>query len=81
MECGGADNTVMRRTWKPYYISFMTYGFLILSLTLLFLSCSMPEEQRSGDGEEDFDSHPTWTDDSINNFWGKQIDEELTIRI
>lgn len=53
----------------------------LATLSLLFLSCSKPEEQRSGDGEEDFDPHPTWTDDSTNDFWGKQIDEEVTIRI
>ena len=57
---------------------------LILPLALLALlagSCSKADNQRSGDGEEDFDPHPTWTDDSTNNFWGKQIDEEVTIRI
>ena len=54
---------------------------LLLTIAPLFATCSKPEEQRSGDGEEDFDPHPTWTDDSTNNFWGKQIDEEVTIRI
>ena len=62
----------------------MKSKYLILpfaAIVFLILSCSKPEEQRSGDGEEDFDPHPTWTDDSTNNFWGKQIDEEVTIRI
>ena len=54
---------------------------LLLTIAPLFASCAKQEEQRSGDGEEDFDPHPTWTDDSTNNFWGKQIDEEATIRI
>ena len=53
---------------------------LFTLFALLYISCSKPEEQRSGDGEEDFDPHPTWTDDSPNNFWGKQIDEEVTIK-
>ena len=47
------------------------------AIVFLFLSCSKPEEQRSGDGEEDFDPHPTWTDDSTNNFWEKGLDDGI----
>ena len=52
--------------------------FPLALLALLFVSCGKQEEGRTDEG---FEPHPTWTDDSTNNFWGKQIDEELTIRI
>lgn len=35
---------------------------------LLFLSCSKQE----GRPEEDFDQHPTWTQEDSTAFWDKQ---------
>lgn len=50
----------------------MKYKHLILPLAavaLRFVSCDKPEGR---EGEEPFEPHPTWTDDSTNNFWDKQ---------
>lgn len=49
----------------------------IAILALLSVSCSKADVQRSG--EEAFDQHPTWTDDSTNNFWDKQPSRGFTI--
>ena len=38
-------------------------------LALLFVSCDKTDGQTT---DEAFDQHPTWTDDSSNNFWDKQ---------
>ena len=43
--------------------------FPLAFLALLTVSCGKPNNQQPG--EEDFDLHPTWTDDSTNNFWDK----------
>jgi len=56
----------------------MKSKYLILpfaAIVFLILSCSKPEEQRSGD--EGFEPHPTWTDDSTNNFWEKGLDDGI----
>lgn len=41
----------------------------IALLALLFVSCDKTDGQTT---DEAFDQHPTWTDDSTNNFWDKQ---------
>lgn len=41
----------------------------IALLALLFVSCDKTDGQTT---DEAFDQHPTWTDDSSNNFWDKQ---------
>lgn len=38
-------------------------------LILLFLSCEKPTDKQS---VENFDQHPTWTDNDSNRFWSKQ---------
>ncbi len=40
----------------------------IVTLMALLLSCSKQREERTDEG---FEPHPTWTDDSTNNFWEK----------
>ncbi len=52
---------------------------LILPLALLALfivSCDKDSDQQT---EEKFEQHPTWTDDSSNNFWDKQPSSGFTI--
>lgn len=49
----------------------------LIFLALLSVSCSKPDNQQSG--EENFDQHPTWTDDSTNNFWDKQHGDGLQL--
>ena len=52
---------------------------LILPLALFalfFVSCDGAEEQQA---EEPYVQHPTWTDDSSNNFWDKQPSIGFTI--
>ena len=43
---------------------------------LLFLSCSKQEEKPV---EEDFDQHPTWTQQDSTAFWDKQ-QGDITIK-
>ena len=45
-------------------------------LALLFVSCDKTDGQTT---DEAFDQHPTWTDDSSNNFWDKQPSSGFTI--
>ena len=52
----------------------MTSKRLIFSLALLFVSCGKQEEGRTDEGLE---PHPTWTDDSTNNFWEKGLDDGI----
>ena len=47
----------------------------IVTLTVLLLSCSKQGEERTDEG---FDPHPTWTDDSTNNFWEKSPGDCIT---
>ena len=42
---------------------------------LLFLSCTKQE----GQPEEDFDQHPTWTQEDSTAFWDKQ-QGDITIK-
>ena len=52
---------------------------LILPLALfalLFVTCDKDSDQQT---DEAFDQHPTWTDDSTNNFWDKQLSSGFTI--
>ena len=58
----------------------MKQKHLILPLALIALlavSCDKSDNQPTG--EEGFDQHPTWTDDSTNNFWDKQPSSGFTI--
>lgn len=48
----------------------------IALLALLFVSCDKTDGQTT---DEAFDQHPTWTDDSSNNFWDKQPSSGFTI--
>lgn len=48
----------------------------IALLALLFVSCDKTDGQTT---DEAFDQHPTWTDDSTNNFWDKQSSSGFTI--
>ena len=55
-------------------IDVVKHKHLILPLALvalLFVSCEKSSDQQT---YEDYDSHPTWTGDSTNNFWSKQSD-------
>ena len=45
-------------------------------LALLFVSCDKTDGQTT---DEAFEQHPTWTDDSTNNFWDKQQNGGFTI--
>ena len=57
----------------------MKHKHLILPLAilaLLFVSCDKSSEPS---GVEPYDQHPTWTDDSTNNFWDKQPSSGFTI--
>ena len=47
---------------------------ILTALLLLFLSCGKQEEGRTDEG---FEPHPTWTDDSTNNFWEKGLDDGI----
>ena len=46
-----------------------------LAFALLFLSCTKQE----GQPEEDFDQHPTWTQEDSTAFWDKQ-QGDITIK-
>ena len=53
-------------------IDVVKHKHLILPLAFLalfFVSCDKDSERQT---EEKFDQHPTWTDDSSNNFWDKE---------
>ena len=56
----------------------MKYRVFILGfvVALLFVSCSKSSDRQT---DEAFDQHPTWTDDSTNNFWDKQPSSGFTI--
>lgn len=49
----------------------------LIVLVLLFVSCEKSSDQQMF---EDFDSHPTWTADSTDNFWDKQQGGDTTIK-
>ena len=49
----------------------------LAAVALLFVSCDKPSDRQ--EGEEGFEPHPTWTDDSTNNFWDKQPSSGFTI--
>ena len=46
----------------------LRYSIPFTALMLLFLSCGKQE----GQPEEDFDQHPTWTQQDSTAFWDKQ---------
>lgn len=50
---------------------------LLAVVALFFVACDKSSDQQ--EGEEGFDQHPTWTDDSTNNFWDKQPSRGFTI--
>lgn len=41
----------------------------LAAIVLFFVSCDKSSDHQT---EDTFDQHPTWTDDSTNNFWDKQ---------
>ena len=48
----------------------------LAAVALLLVSCDKDSDQQT---DEAFDQHPTWTDDSTNNFWDKQSSSGFTI--
>lgn len=48
----------------------------LAAVVLLFVSCDKDSGRQM---DEAFDQHPTWTDDSTNNFWDKQPSSGFTI--
>jgi hypothetical protein len=48
----------------------------LAAVVLFIVSCDKDSDQQT---EEKFDQHPTWTDDSSNNFWDKQPSSGFTI--
>ena len=58
---------------------FMRAKHLILPLALLALLFSACDKANNQQANEPYDQHPTWTDDSTNNFWDKQPSNGFTI--
>ena len=48
----------------------------LAAVALFIVSCDKDSDQQT---DEAFDQHPTWTDDSSNNFWDKQQNGGLQI--
>ncbi|MGX8713946.1 MAG: hypothetical protein ACSW8I_09785 [bacterium] len=49
----------------------MKHKLLILPLAVVALFFVFCDKSSEPSGDEPFDQHPTWTDDSTNNFWDK----------
>jgi hypothetical protein len=58
----------------------MLNKYQILTLVILALLCVSCDKSSDQQTFEDFDSHPTWTADSTDNFWDKQQGGDTTIK-
>jgi hypothetical protein len=48
----------------------------LAAVALFIVSCDKDSDRQT---DEAFDQHPTWTDDSTNNFWDKKPSVGFTI--